>query len=552
MTNYAMQIKAFRRETRLQVFSDACEDKPEKDDGRFSLLVTKHDMDWATATLEDVENFRIDVCRELSLYTFSLNLSVVAQGCVEVTWQVPHSLVAYIQASIKPSSPSMMKHHVSTLTIDGFIAYHSTTAMQGEHKVIRLELQAIHVHFSYMLDEIAPDQLLPHLVKRKLPSRDKANEVMEMSSRIEKVSAIIRETRANAVVGTLPTFCAALVSAELPHIAKKLTDKFKFLLKGLKGEVKEDVMISGEVSAPPPPPPPDCCLITAQVEGSTLTHTQYNSVASLMSSLLCLPTRALVYVGHTLNPLTLHWHCTAAERGDSDPNYSIGLLSEMAQEGIGMINVGTAQEIVIPQRNEMKLFESAWDGDVECVRSVLEMGVPVNVARPDGRTPLIVASQKGHVQVAAELLQHGARVDMQNKDGGSPLIAASLNGHVQVVAELLQHGARVDMQNKDGGSPLIAASLNGHVQVVAELLQHGARVDLQDKDGDSPLIVASQNGHVQVVAELLQHGARVDLQDKDGDSPLIVASQKGHVQVAAELLQHGGELTCRIRMEGVL
>ena len=30
----------------------------------------------------------------------------------------------------------------------------------------------------------------------------------------------------------------------------------------------------------------------------------------------------------------------------------------------------------------MKLFESAWDGDVEFVRSVLMMGVPVNVARP--------------------------------------------------------------------------------------------------------------------------------------------------------------------------
>ena len=106
------------------------------------------------------------------------------------------------------------------------IQYNNTAlAMQGEHKVIRLECQAIHVHFSYMLDEIAPDQLLPHLVERKLLSRDKANEVMKMSSRIEKVSAIIRQMiRWNAGVGTLPTFCAALVSAELPHIAKKLTD----------------------------------------------------------------------------------------------------------------------------------------------------------------------------------------------------------------------------------------------------------------------------------------------------------------------------------------
>ena len=121
----------------------------------------------------------------------------------------------------------------------------------------------------------------------------------------------------------------------------------------MKKEAKENVMISGELCGPLPPIPPDYCLVTALVEGSTLTQTQYNTIASLMSSLLCLPTRALVYVGHTLNPLTLHWHCTTAERGDtdSDPKYSIGLLSEMAEEGIRMINVGTAQDIVIPQRN---------------------------------------------------------------------------------------------------------------------------------------------------------------------------------------------------------
>ena len=127
IADYVLQIKAFRRETRLQVFSEVCEDKPEKSDEAFSLLVSKHKMDWATATLEDVESFRIDVCRELSLYSFSLCLSAVARGCVEVTWLVPHSLVSYIQGKIKPSSPSMMKHHVTTLTIDGFIAYHSTS-----------------------------------------------------------------------------------------------------------------------------------------------------------------------------------------------------------------------------------------------------------------------------------------------------------------------------------------------------------------------------------------------------------------------------------------
>ena len=127
MDEYCKRMAVFRHETYLAIFCEVCNDKPEKDDSKYSTMITKHQIDWATATLEDVENIRKDVCCELSLYDYSLNLQQVARGCVEITWLVPRSLVAYIQKSIKPRSPSMMKHHVSTLTIDGFIAYDSIT-----------------------------------------------------------------------------------------------------------------------------------------------------------------------------------------------------------------------------------------------------------------------------------------------------------------------------------------------------------------------------------------------------------------------------------------
>ena len=129
--------------------------------------------------------------------------------------------------------------------------------------------------------------------------------------------------------------------------------EFRCLLEGQSPFIppnKDDIIISGEVSAQPSPLPPGSCLITAHVEGTTLTRARYIRIASLMSSLLCLLTRALVYVGHTLHPLTLHWHCSAAERGDSDPRYSIGILSAMAQEGIIQINDGK-MDSVIPRRN---------------------------------------------------------------------------------------------------------------------------------------------------------------------------------------------------------
>ena len=126
MVTYVERVKVFRRETRLEVFSEVYDHKIEKAK-KFSVVITKHEMDWATATLEDVEKFRNDICCELSLYTFSLNLLALARGCVEITWWAPRSLSAYIQRSVKPSSPSMKTHHVSQLIIDGFIAYDNTT-----------------------------------------------------------------------------------------------------------------------------------------------------------------------------------------------------------------------------------------------------------------------------------------------------------------------------------------------------------------------------------------------------------------------------------------
>ena len=129
MQDYIKSIESFRKETRLKIFSEACDDEPDEINEKFVTMVSKHEMDWSTATLEDVEKFRSKICRELSLYDFSLTLLKVARGCVEVTWRIPCCLVTYIQNSIMSSSQSLMEHHVTTLTIDGFIAYDSLFGM---------------------------------------------------------------------------------------------------------------------------------------------------------------------------------------------------------------------------------------------------------------------------------------------------------------------------------------------------------------------------------------------------------------------------------------
>ena len=126
--------------------------------------------------------------------------------------------------------------------------------------------------------------------------------------------------------------------------------EFQSLLKGetvshQQGE--DEVMISGESSAQPSPPPPDSHLVTAELEGSTLTRAQYNTICSLTSSLFLIPTGDLVYDGHTLNPLTLHWHCTSVRR----KFVSFFICNEVAEGRISNIQVNKKLEITTPALN---------------------------------------------------------------------------------------------------------------------------------------------------------------------------------------------------------
>ena len=130
--------------------------------------------------------------------------------------------------------------------------------------------------------------------------------------------------------------------------------EFEHLLKGSNVSTEDDYMIPGESTQLSSRSL--ASEISAQMEGATLTKTQYRSIRMLISSLLGLPTGALTYAGHTLQPLTLYWHCSAFEIGEFSPEYSIGLFSEMAQEGINKVNVGLELYSVIPCRNVSNSF----------------------------------------------------------------------------------------------------------------------------------------------------------------------------------------------------
>ena len=127
MEAFDEEVCTFRRNTLLKPFSKVYKRKPDlENEKEMKKLESVHEIDLATATLEDVEQFRHDCNSELSLYEFSLQLVKIQDGCMMLTWLVSKSLVAHVQKTIKPSSPTMKKHNVSLFIVDGFVAYYSS------------------------------------------------------------------------------------------------------------------------------------------------------------------------------------------------------------------------------------------------------------------------------------------------------------------------------------------------------------------------------------------------------------------------------------------
>ena len=137
VVEYGQQIRAFRKKTPLNIFSKVYQRKEvRKVDNNFRKIITEHNIDWSTATLEDVETFRNQLCSELSLYEFSLQVAVLISGSVVITWLVPQSLVEYFLKSVKLNCSSLKDHHVTNFTIDGFIVYDSTIGVYTELLIV--------------------------------------------------------------------------------------------------------------------------------------------------------------------------------------------------------------------------------------------------------------------------------------------------------------------------------------------------------------------------------------------------------------------------------
>jgi ankyrin repeat protein len=173
------------------------------------------------------------------------------------------------------------------------------------------------------------------------------------------------------------------------------------------------------------------------------------------------------------------------------------------------------------------LLYASRQGCLECVKSLVAAKADVNLADPEGVTPLIVAVTNFHFDVGALLLKSGANPNKWDWWGRTPLYGA-------VDLNTLPHGGRPDRISLDETTSvkmielLLDAGANPNAQLKLfppyRALGPDRGADLMLTIGATPLLRAAKAGDLPAIKLLLAHGANPNLPNLYGTTPLMAAA----------------------------
>lgn len=200
-----------------------------------------------------------------------------------------------------------------------------------------------------------------------------------------------------------------------------------------------------------------------------------------------------------------------------------------------------AKKTDIRNTDDSALLQSCFVGDKEITSWILEYDNDCNKSRPNGESPLLIASYMNLLPIVQLLINHGAAINQSKKNNVSPLFMASQAGHIAVVDFLLSCNANVDVCRSDGQTALGVAAMHGHCSIAKRLIDKGADVNKSFNIGMTPLHNACHEGHVETVRLLIENGSDVNICSKT-NSPLYTACYIRHVSIVNALISAGADL----------
>jgi ankyrin repeat protein len=232
------------------------------------------------------------------------------------------------------------------------------------------------------------------------------------------------------------------------------------------------------------------------------------------------------------------------------------------------------------------LLYAARENCMACVDVLLDRGADIDLADPDGVSPLHLAVMNANWDLARKLIDAGADVNQWDIFGAAPLFTA-VGGRartdggrasidppnettgLEIVRLLLTRGANPNMQlffrpanvrgatNLRGSTPLIRAAANNDMEVVKLLLEHGADATIYQADRQTPIHAAlagraNEKDAIELIKVLHEAGTDVNvvalivhIEEVRGGSALHYAVRKRYKDVIRLLASYGADMNLK-------
>lgn len=122
---------------------------------------------------------------------------------------------------------------------------------------------------------------------------------------------------------------------------------------------------------------------------------------------------------------------------------------------------------------------------IDGVRTLADLGCPIDHPNEFGDTPLMSAAQLGYADISRLLLERGANPNAWTEEKDTVLFNAVHSKNREIVEMLLSAGADPNWNGSYWGTALLFAVKHANPEIVETLLAGGAKADILSPWGDS-------------------------------------------------------------------
>jgi ankyrin repeat protein len=225
------------------------------------------------------------------------------------------------------------------------------------------------------------------------------------------------------------------------------------------------------------------------------------------------------------------------EAEDEKENDVDAIITSGIEQKLADLNQRRKQERI------SQFCSAASRGEIQKLKRALRNGVHIDETDTNGRTALHCAASEGQLECVRFLLDSSASLNIQDKYKNTPLNDAVRHQHDAVAAELRRSGAAsVQLPGYEMGVLMCTFGFEGDKVQLERMLANGVNVNIADYDKRTALHLASSQGHLQVVEYLLERQADVNCTDRLGFSPLVDALRHDRSEIQKLLRSKGGQL----------